>query len=172
MPELIENRLLLKTAFVCIACDGNIDKKEVEIVHKISMEEGLFSDNDLQKELDDFVDSFNDNCDKFIADYFQELKVMNLTPEIQLLIIKNAISAIRADESIDYHEVKFFKAIRKVLSISDDAILAVYPDIEDFLEQDIVYVSFEDQIKSLFFASEQKVKYTKIDITSNPVGNE
>lgn len=45
-----------------------------------------------------------------------------------------------------YAEIKFFKNIRHRLKISDENILAVFPDIEQFLEEDIMTKSFLDKI--------------------------
>lgn len=159
------NKLLLKTAFACMACDGTIDKREIDIVCKITQEENLFKPGELQTELNSLIDEFNQNSDIFISNYFDELNKVELSEQYQLLVLKNAITTIRADEVIDYHEIKFFKAIRRQLPISDKQILMDYPDLEDFLEQDVVYNSFEDQIKALFLDTADKTQFSKIDLS-------
>jgi uncharacterized tellurite resistance protein B-like protein len=165
MNEYETNKLLLKTAFACMACDGTIDKREIDIVCKITQEEDLFKPMELQAELNSLIEEFNQDSNIFISNYFNELNKAELSEQYQLLILKNAITTIRADEVIDYHEIKFFKAIRRLLPISDEQILLSYPDFEEFLEKDIVYISFEDQLKSLFLDTADKIQFSKIELS-------
>jgi len=53
-------------------------------------------------------------------------------------LIDFAIQTIKADEQLEYSEIKFFKNIRMRLRISDETILNAYPDIEMLLEKDII----------------------------------
>lgn len=158
------NKLLLKTAFACMACDGSIDKREIDIVYKIAQEENLLILSELQTELNALIDELNQDSNKFITNYFNDLSKIELSEQNQLLILHNAITTIRADEIMNYHEIKFFKTIRRYLSISDDQILNNYPDLDELLEQDIVYNNFEDQIKSLLLNSKDNVQFSKIDL--------
>ena len=73
----------------------------------------------------------------FLQSYLKELNSVDLNETEQLLLVSLAIKAIEADNRIEYTEVKFFKKIRSRLTVSDEAILAKYPDIEDFLLPDI-----------------------------------
>jgi hypothetical protein len=61
------------------------------------------------------------------------LEKSTLTEQEELTLIDFAIQTIKADEQIEYSEIKFFKNIRHRLKISDNNILAVFPDIEQFL---------------------------------------
>ena len=67
-----------------------------------------------------------------------------------MILIDFAIQTIKADEQIEYSEIKFFKNIRHRLKISDENILAELPDIEQFLEEDINTESFLDKITSQY----------------------
>ena len=62
---------------------------------------------------------------------------MALTETEQLQLVSLAIKAIEIDNHVEYAEVKFFKKIRSILTISDEAILAEHPNNEDFLLPDI-----------------------------------
>ena len=62
---------------------------------------------------------------------------MELNETEQLQLVSFAFKAIEADNRIEYAEVKFFKKIRSRLIISDEAILEIYPDKEDFFLPDI-----------------------------------
>jgi uncharacterized tellurite resistance protein B-like protein len=164
MDKIQTNVLLLKTAFACMACDGDIDPREINLVHKLSQEEGLFQDEELQVELNALVDEFNIDSSAFISCYFTDLKTADLSKAEQILVIKNAINTIQADEKVEYREIKFFKSIRAMLPISDEEILAVFPDIEDYLEQDIINVSYEDRLKALFFDKQTSPHFNNINL--------
>lgn len=90
-----------------------------------------------------------------------------MTQQEELILIDFAIQTIKADEVIEYSEIKFFKNIRHRLQISDENILAVYPDIEQFLEVDIIAESFLDKITNQYLdlAELPKFEHIKFDIT-------
>ena len=70
-----------------------------------------------------------------------------LSEQEELTLIDFAIKTINADEKIEYSEVKFFKVLRHHLKINDEKILSIYPDIESWLEQDIITENYIDKIK-------------------------
>lgn len=53
------NELLLRTAFCCMACDGEIAPEEVELVKQMAKEKHLFGDIDIEKELNELVEEIN-----------------------------------------------------------------------------------------------------------------
>ena len=65
---------------------------------------------------------------------------------------------IEADSLIQYSEVKFFKTIRSHLSISDDAILNVMPDKEEYLLPDI---------KAPDFILDEDIKFAEINLSKS-----
>lgn len=71
-------------------------------------------------------------------EYVDSIREMDLSEEEQLLVVKLAIDIIEADNEILYSEVKFFKRIRRNLTISDELILSKFPDKEDYLLPDII----------------------------------
>jgi len=52
---------------------------------------------------------------------------------------------------VEYSEVKFFKVIRSKLKIGNEPILAIHPDFEDYLEQDIISESYLSRLQDDFF---------------------
>lgn len=146
MDTVTFDRLLLKTAFCCMASDGKIVDREIAVINSLCRKSPLFKDFDFQKELNKLVKRFNAEGKKFIAYFFDLLKNTILTEEEELTLIDWAIRTIQADEVDDYSEIKFFKIIRRNLKISNEKILAVYPNIEQFLEEDIVIESDLEKI--------------------------
>ena len=53
------NELLLRTAFACMSCDGDIASEEVDLIKQLSKEKNLFGDIDIDKKLGELVDEIN-----------------------------------------------------------------------------------------------------------------
>jgi uncharacterized tellurite resistance protein B-like protein len=147
------NELLLKTAFSCMACDGEIDNKEVQVIKDMHAEKKIFGEINLENELDKLVGGINKDGYGFLKLFFSELTTANLSEKDELRIIETAIETIKADNKVEYSEVKFFKVIRSKLKISNEAILEIHPEFEDYLEEDIMSESYLARIQDDFLSS-------------------
>jgi uncharacterized tellurite resistance protein B-like protein len=150
METISFDKLLLKTAFCCMASDGNIHSREIALIKTMCENSLLFKNFDFTNEINTLVSRINTQGKEFISYYFDLLDKSSLSEKEELNLIDFAIQTIRADEQIEYSEIKFFKNIRHRLKVSDENILAVYPDIEQFLEEDIITESFLDKITSQY----------------------
>jgi uncharacterized tellurite resistance protein B-like protein len=153
MDTISFDKLLLKTAFCCMACDGHIDKKEVETIKTLCKSSPLFIDFNFTEEINTLVTKLNERGKEFISYYFELLNRTVLSEQEELLLIDFAIKTINADEKIEYSEVKFFKVIRHHLKISDEKIISIYPEIVSWLEQDISADNYIDKIKEDYLNS-------------------
>ena len=162
METISFDKLLLKTAFCCMASDGNIDKREIAIIKKMCDNSPLFKNFDFQTEINTLVTKINTRGKEFISYYFDLLKNTTLTDDEQLLLIDFAVKTIYADEVVEYSEIKFFKNIRHRLTISDEKILLSFPEIEQFLEQDIITESFLDKITKQYLETAELPKFELI----------
>lgn len=151
METLHFNKLLLKTAFSCMACDGDIDKREVKLIKQLQKERKTFGDIDINTELDTLLLAINKDGHQFLKGYFNELTNTALTEANELKLIEVAIDTIKADEKVEYSEIKFFKVIRSKLKIDNEPILEKHPDFEDYLEQDIITDSYLSRLQDDFF---------------------
>jgi len=120
-----------------MACDGDIAKEEVELIKNIASKQNMFDGINVESTINEYIALINANGTVFLKKYLYELANQKLPDEEQFQIIDFAIQTILADNRIEYSEVKFFKKIRYRLSLTDEQILAVHPDIEDFLLPDI-----------------------------------
>jgi len=150
MATISFDKILLKTAFCCMASDGNIDKREIALIKSICEKSTLFENFNIQEEINTLVKKINTRGKEFISSYFDLLDKSSFTEKEELILIDFAINTIKADDKIDYSEIKFFKVIRHNLKISDANILAAYPDIEQFLEQDIITEYYLEKITSQY----------------------
>ena len=128
----------LKTILCCSACDGEIAPEEIAAIKSIATNMDIFKTIDVERELNQMIESLNEKGAEFLMEYVDSICEMNLSEEEQLLVVKLAIDIIEADNEILYSEVKFFKRIRRNLSISDELILSKFSDKEDYLLPDII----------------------------------
>lgn len=164
METITFDKLLLKTAFCCMASDGKIDTREVDLIKKMCGQSPLFNDFDFTNEINILLEKINERGAEFIQNYFQVLNNSNLSEQEQLIIIDFAIKTINADEVVEYSEVKFFKAIRKCLTITDEKILTEYPDLEFYLEDDINIESKLDKLISNYFSSVEIPQFEQLNV--------
>lgn len=153
METLHFNNLLLKTAFSCMACDGDIDEREVDLIKNLHTEKKIFGEIDVEVELESLLNQINKDSKQFFKKFFDELKNTALSVEDELKLIEVAIDTIKADDKVEYSEVKFFKVIRSRLKIKDEPILQKHPDFEDYLEQDIISDNYLAGLIDDFFDS-------------------
>jgi len=152
------SKLLLKTAFACMACDGDIDKRELKLIKQLQKETKTFGEIDINSELDTLLSLINRDGQQFLKDYFKVLTSSDLTEANELKLVEVAIDTIKADEKVEYSEIKFFKVIRSKLKIENEPILEKHPDFEDYLEQDIISDSYLARLQDDFFDTHSEVK--------------
>jgi hypothetical protein len=116
-------KILLKTAFCCMACDGHIDEQEIEEIKKMDKNTTYFGDVDLSEEIDLLLNNVVTQGKKIVNDLFQELRDTKLNPVQELLLLEVALRIIHADEKIDENEIKFLKLLRGRLEVFDEIIM-------------------------------------------------
>ncbi len=144
------NKLLLKTAFCCMASDGSIDQKEIDQIKLMYEKSELFQGLDFREEINRLIAKINMKGKDFIKYYFDLLSEANLSEEEELMLIDFAIETIHSDGVDDYSEIKFFKNIRQRLKLTDEMILNIHPEVEYWLEQDIITESYLEKISKQY----------------------
>ena len=146
----MDKELYLKTAFCCMACDGNIAEEEVQLIRDYTKESLVFQGLDVEKLLNDYIKAINATGISFLNSYLSEIKSIDMTETEELQLVKIAIQMIEADKEVLYSEIKFFKRIRKCLSVSDEVLNREFPDKEDFFLPDIAQQEYEFVLESEF----------------------
>lgn len=167
METITFDKLLLKTAFCCMAADGNIDDREITRIMELCSGSKLLSNLNIKEEINLLVGKINSGGKSFIQSYFDLLKQTSLTEQEEITLIDFAIQTINADAQIEYSEIKFFKNIRHRLNVSDESILIHFPEIEQYLEEDIISDSFLDKIASQYFEISELPQFDLINIADN-----
>lgn len=142
--------LYLKTAFCCMACDGDIASEEIQLIKDYVKETSLFDNLEVEKLLNEYISAINSSGISFLNSFLKDLRNEELTTEQEIEIIKIAIEMIEADNQVLYSEIKFFKRIRACLNISDEIIEKEFPDKEDYFLPDIAQQDYEFVLDTAF----------------------
>lgn len=123
--------LYLKTAFCCMACDGDIVPEEMEKINTLSYFKGL----DIHQILSDYLSQLKKEGSVFLKNYLDEVKNANLTELEECELTNIAIQTIEVDKTIEYNEVAFFKKLRKRLKATDEVLLTTIPQNPNVKDQ-------------------------------------
>jgi uncharacterized tellurite resistance protein B-like protein len=162
------NQLLLKTAFCCMASDGDIDEREVAAIKSICESSPSFKNIDLTEEINMYISEINLDSKQFITNYFSILEQFDLLEQEELTLIDVAIKVIKADEIIEYSEIKFFKNIRHRLKVNDEKITEYFSstieDIDQFLGDDIITETSLSEITNQYFDAIKLPQFNLVNI--------
>lgn len=148
--------LLLRTAFACMACDGDIADEEISLIKQLHEEYHLFGDIDINTELRILFEEISRDGEIFVHSYLDLLNESNFTEEEEIELLRVAVTTIQSDSVIDYNEIKFFKMIRSYLSVSDESIILHIPDIDenylahDNIDRKLILDSYFDNVDLSF----------------------
>ena len=156
MEELKFEKLLFITAVCVMACDGEINDSEIQELKLISKNTPYFKDLDYQTELNSIMFDIKNNTN-IMKQYFGIIKVAELSPVQELLILEVVLRMMYADNRIDENEVKLIRIIKAYLRIPDQIIFERFGEI-DFLIKGNVEI---DLVASS--ASFPKVEFTDIN---------
>lgn len=159
--------ILLRTAFVCMTSDGHIDEREVDVIRQMSVSHPELALMNVEEEVNQLLGAINQDWKSFISDFFDDLAKHSFSDAEILAILDMAIKTIYADEQVEYSEIKLFKNIRHRLKISDEIVVAAFPQVEQFLEDDIVSESFIKKITNQFLHDTSVPKFEFITIPTD-----
>ena len=116
-------KILFKVAFCSMACDGDIDQREIDELKIMDKNTSYFAEVDLTEELKQLVNDFKNKGTKVIEELFVSLRETKLNPIQELLILEVALRIINADNRHDENEVKFINFLRSKLELHDETII-------------------------------------------------
>jgi len=121
---------LFKVAFCTMACDGHIDKREIEEMKLMDKKTSFFEDIDLSNELSQLIKDLKNKGTKLIEELFVSLRETKLNPIQELLVLEVALRIINADERYDENEIKFIHLLRAKLELHDETIIDRFGEID------------------------------------------
>ncbi|WP_420582700.1 TerB family tellurite resistance protein [Reichenbachiella sp.] len=145
-------KLLVKTVFSFMTCDGHISPKEVDFLKKLAKEKVDLTGIDIDKELNQMIELINLKNLDFFDDYFKKLNNSTLTEEQELLLLESAIQTITADDKVKREEINFLKILRTALKSPDQKILDKFPKIgKNFIHKDAFTDIYIKELYSNYF---------------------
>jgi len=123
-------KILFKVAFCAMACDGKIQKEEIEELKIMDKNTSYFAEIDLSDELKQLVNDFKNKGTKVIEELFELLRETKLNPIQELLVLEVALRIINADNKHDENEVKFINFLRSKLKLHDETINDRFGDLD------------------------------------------
>lgn len=129
MEKLEFKKLLFKVACCTMACDGEIDKREIEELKLINTSTFYFKDVDLSGELSAFIDELKAAGVQAVNNLLDSVKSFDLNLIQELLILEVAIRIINADKRHDENEIRFIRQLRRALNLHDEMIKDRFGDV-------------------------------------------
>jgi len=166
MDKLEFKKLLFEVAFCTMACDGDIDKREIEELKIMDKNTSYFAEIDLSDELEILIKELETKGVKVIEDLFKTLRKTKLNPIQELLILEVALRIIYADKKVDDNEVKFLNLLRSMLEVHDEIIFDRFGEVEILYINE--YISKLNQSDNDFLANlnlPDMVDIKNIDLT-------
>lgn len=178
-------KLLIKSAFSCMVCDGEIDNNEMDLIKSLFRSSSFQATTNIDDILNQFIGEINSQGNDFLRLFLKELRIAVLTEEEELKLIDFCLKTIYSDFEVKYNEIKFFKIIRSKLKVSNETILEKFPtkdifleksfeiikeklpSIEQFLEEDIITEKYIDRLKDDFFSNTALPQFETIKTFDN-----
>jgi len=121
--------LLLNIAVLAIACDGHIDAREIEALHRIEKDSPYFSAIDLSKNLENALQDCAADLEAFQKKIFDILSSNSLNIVQELTALEISLRIIAADEIEEEKEKAFVNDLRTHLELDDFLIVQRFGDI-------------------------------------------
>ena len=145
-------KLLVKTVFSFMTCDGHISPKEIDFLKALAQEKADLSGIDIDAELNQLTELINLKGLDFFDDYFKKLNNATLTEDQELLLLESAIQTITADDQVKREEINFLKILRTALKSPDQKILDKFPKIgKNFIHKDAFTDIYIKELYSNYF---------------------
>jgi uncharacterized tellurite resistance protein B-like protein len=151
MEPIEFKKMLLRTSFAVMACDGQIHPKEIEELKQISYGTKYLDGLDLESELNIITAEFNDRKRTFFSENFKQLTAAGLDVSEKLIVMDVVFRMISADDRVDENEAKFLRAIKKRLDLSDELIQQRFGEVSELgiiKDQQYEIISVEDLVSS------------------------
>jgi uncharacterized tellurite resistance protein B-like protein len=153
-------KLLFRTAFCIMACDGDIDEREVAEIKKMNQSAAYFQGIDLSNELEALLTDLKEKGNRIVDELFDTLDGMEISTVQELLILEVTFRIIYADERVDENEIKFLRYLRSKLKVHNEIIRDRFGFVEYLFDKDysqnIIKKEVHDDLFSSLIISEVK----------------
>ena len=146
-------RLLFRTAFCVMACDGHIDDKEVGEIRSMNESSVYFQGIDLSAELDELLSDLREKGTQIVDDLFSMFGNSEISPVQELLILEIAFRMVNADDKTHENEIRFLRVLRSKLRLHDQIIRDRFGSVEYLVDTDYTEAINKEKAYTDLFAS-------------------
>ncbi|MFZ2417788.1 MAG: hypothetical protein WAW22_04655 [Smithellaceae bacterium] len=137
IPERSEfQSFLFRLAFCVMACDGNIDDREVKEIRDMNKSSAYFRGVDLSDELEILLAELETKGKHIVDNLFEKLEKFDISTVQELLILEVAFRMVAADKKHDENEIKFIQYLRSKLKVHDEIIRNRFGAVEYLFDKD------------------------------------
>lgn len=129
-------RLLFRTAFCLMACDGHVDDREVAEIRLMDKSASFFQGIDLSNELDELLSDLKSRGKQIVDELFETIDKLTISTVQELLILEVAFRLVHADEKVDENEIKFLRYLRSKLKVHNETIRDRFGVVEYLFDKD------------------------------------
>ncbi len=127
MENISFDRVLFKTAFAVMACDGEIHRNEISLFKNIAKTNPYFLNLDFENELKSVVDDIKSQGINYIENYLKVLQKFEIKEKQKLLLVEVILKIIEADKKIDDNELKFLNTVTSILNLNEQFLIMKFP---------------------------------------------
>jgi uncharacterized membrane protein YebE (DUF533 family) len=134
MEKLNFSEILLRTAVCAIACDGDVDEREKEMLFNIEKKLEYFSEIDLSSSLEKLINDCTSNLKLFMDNLFKSIDEVELNIVEELTLLEVSFRIIAADDIEQRSEQDFIINLSQHLDADYEIIRQRFGTI-DYLEK-------------------------------------
>ena len=143
MSQLDFTRLLFRAAFCVMACDGEIDDREIEELRLINEKTRYFAGLDLEAEIQNMLGELRCMGRRFVQNLFRAIEVMELNVVQELRLLEVCTRIVNADEKVEENEVRFLRCLRQELAVHDELVVQRFGRIEYLVQSGANAIEFK-----------------------------
>lgn len=137
MDKNIKTELMLKAAFLAMACDGSVDQAEEEEILSIFKNSVYFHGINHREYIDKFRIEFEQRGERYINDFFEQVSEMKFSENKKNVLVESVLRVIKADKIIKSEEKAFLYKFVRALSFPISKLVVRFPnDIDIFMDID------------------------------------
>lgn len=129
----MNNELMIKVLFGCMAVDGDIAIEEQAELKRICLMETDYSEQQVVEMIKQLSDTLSSDS-AMINTLLKDLSGYSLSEDLQVVLLESLIQMVLADGVIQYEEIVYFARVCEVLSIPRELVAEVFPERVEWLD--------------------------------------
>jgi len=146
-------RLLFRTAFCVMACNGELHQKEKDEIRGMSKSASYFKGINLSAELQELLNDFKERGTHIVEELFETLTKLDASIVQELLLLEVAFRVVAADNEEDEYERKFVRFLRSKLKVHDEVIRDRFGAVDYLFDRDYTQDIVKSETHNDLFAS-------------------